>query len=76
MCFAEANRDGRYTKLIAGAEKFLKAKQWAEPEGIDESSPNYGGAGYGGKHNRPDLSNTQFLVEALRAAGAERTTKP
>ena len=37
--------------------------------GHDESSPNYGGAGYG-KHKRPDLSNTQFLVDALQAAGA------
>jgi squalene-hopene/tetraprenyl-beta-curcumene cyclase len=69
MCFAEADRDGRYAKLIAGAERFLKANQWAEAQGQDKSSPNYGGAGYG-KHKRPDLSNTQFLVEALRAAGA------
>jgi squalene-hopene/tetraprenyl-beta-curcumene cyclase len=70
MCFAEANRDGRYAKLITGAERFLKANQWSEAQGIDRSNPNYGGATYGGKHNRADLSNTQFLVEALRSAGA------
>jgi squalene-hopene/tetraprenyl-beta-curcumene cyclase len=69
VCFAEANRDGRYQKLIQNAEKFLKADQWAEAQGQDKSSPNYGGAGYG-KHKRPDLSNTQFLVDALKAAGA------
>lgn len=69
VCFAEANRDGRYDKLIKNAEKFLKDNQWAEAQGQDKSSPSYGGAGYG-KHKRPDLSNTNFLVDALRAAGA------
>ncbi len=69
VCFVAANRDGRYDKLIKNAEKFLKADQWAEPQGQDKSSPSYGGAGYG-KHKRPDLSNTQFLVDALKAAGA------
>ena len=69
VCFAEANRDGRYDKIIKNAEKFLKENQWAEAQGQDKSSPAYGGAGYG-KHKRPDLSNTQFLVDALKAAGA------
>jgi squalene-hopene/tetraprenyl-beta-curcumene cyclase len=69
VCFAEANRNGRYSKIIKDAEKFLKDNQWAEPQGQDKSSPAYGGAGYG-KHKRPDLSNTQFLVDALKAAGA------
>jgi squalene-hopene/tetraprenyl-beta-curcumene cyclase len=69
VCFAEANADGRYDRLIRGAEKFLKANQWAEAQGQAKSSPAYGGAGYG-KHMRPDLSNTSFLVDALHAAGA------
>ena len=69
MCFVEANRNGRYDKIIKNAEKFLKANQWAEAQGQDKASPAYGGAGYG-KHMRPDLSNTQFLIEALKAAGA------
>ena len=69
ICFAEANHDGRYDEIIERAKRFLKAEQWAERQGIDKSSPSYGGAGYG-KHERPDLSNTQFLIEALRAAGA------
>ena len=68
VCFAEANGDGRYDKLIENAEEFLKHNQWTEAQGQNVSSPNYGGAGYG-KHKRPDLSNTQFLVDALRAAG-------
>ncbi len=69
VCFSEANRDGRYTKLIKNAEKFLKDNQWTEAQGQDPSSPNYGGAGYG-HSKRPDLSNTSFLVDALHAAGA------
>jgi squalene-hopene/tetraprenyl-beta-curcumene cyclase len=69
VCFAEANRDGQYGELIKNAEKFLKDNQWTEAQGQDKSSPSYGGAGYG-KHKRPDLSNTNFLIDALRAAGA------
>ena len=70
ICFTEANRDGRYDELLAGASNYVRGLQWDESEGHDESSFNYGGAGYG-NHKRPDLSNTQFLVEALRTAGAE-----
>jgi len=68
VCFAEANRDHRYDKLIQAADQFLKDNQWAEKQGIEPSNPNYGGAGYG-KQERPDLSNTHFLIDALRAAG-------
>ncbi|NQU24898.1 MAG: terpene cyclase/mutase family protein, partial [Candidatus Nealsonbacteria bacterium] len=42
--------------------------QWDEDEGHDKASASHGGGGYG-KHERPDLSNTSFLVEALIAAG-------
>jgi squalene-hopene/tetraprenyl-beta-curcumene cyclase len=69
LCFSEANRDGRYDKLIQNADRFVKDLQWDEGEGHNRSSYNYGGAGYG-RHKRPDLSNTSFLVDALRAAGA------
>ncbi len=68
LLFAEANRDGRYDKLLAAADRFVKGIQWDEKEGHDRTNAGYGGAGYG-KHKRPDLSNTSFLVEALRAAG-------
>ncbi len=68
VCFAAANRDGRYDKLLKNADRFLKGEQWDERKGADRTSTSFGGAGYG-KHKRPDLSNTQFLVEALRAAG-------
>ncbi len=68
MCFKQANRDGRYDRVLKRAEAFLKRLQWDEGEGKDRSDPYYGGAGYG-KHRRPDLSNTSFLIEALRELG-------
>jgi len=68
LCFSEANVDGRYDRLIERANAFVKGLQWDEDEDKDSSDPAYGGGGYG-KHKRPDLSNTSFLVDALRAAG-------
>jgi squalene-hopene/tetraprenyl-beta-curcumene cyclase len=68
VVLSEANGDGRYDKVLKKAEAFVKGLQWDEAEGQDESSFNYGGAGYGGK-KRPDLSNTSFFIDALKAAG-------
>lgn len=67
-CFTEANERGRYDKIIKNADRFVKGLQWDESEDHGKDSYNYGGAGYG-KHKRPDLSNTSFLIDALRAAG-------
>jgi len=68
VCLQEANRNGRYDKIIKDADTFIKDMQWDEGEGHDKSSFNYGGAGYGRK-GRPDLSNTATLMDALIAAG-------
>jgi squalene-hopene/tetraprenyl-beta-curcumene cyclase len=68
MCFTQANQDGRYDEILAKAEKYIKKIQWDEDEGKDITSNSYGGAGYG-KHERPDLSNTNFLIDALAARG-------
>ena len=64
----QANRDGRYDSALRRAETFLKELQWDEGEGVETSDTAYGGAGYG-KHQRPDLSNTSFLLEALHELG-------
>ena len=71
MVFNAANEGGHgpYTKIIKDAEKFLRHLQWDEGEGLESADTAYGGAGYG-SHSRPDLSNTQFLLEALKTAGA------
>jgi squalene-hopene/tetraprenyl-beta-curcumene cyclase len=73
MAFAEANRDHRYDKIIAGANKYIRGLQ---AEGLKEGQADvaYGGVGYGGA-TRPDLSNTAFLVDALKAAGANSDDK-
>jgi len=67
-CLSTVNEDGRYSDLLRRAEAYVKKIQWDEGEGHDESSDHYGGAGYG-THNRPDLSNTSFLAEALESVG-------
>lgn len=68
MAFQSANKDGRYSKLIDNAVKFAKGLQWDQSEGIMPDDPAFGGSGYG-SHQRPDLSNTTFFVEAMKVAG-------
>ena len=68
LCFTEANRNGHYDRVIQKADAFVKGLQWDEEEGKVPSDVAYGGGGYG-KHKRPDLSNTSFLIDALVAAG-------
>lgn len=69
MAFAEAKKTGEYKALIASADKYVRQQQWDEEEKKEKDDPNYGGAGYGSRA-RPDLSNTAFLLDALKAAGA------
>ncbi len=77
MCFAAANdaakkasgaQTGPYDELLAKAQKYLIGEQFTEANGKSPDDVFYGGAGYG-KNKRPDLSNTHFFVEALRASG-------
>jgi hypothetical protein len=68
LCFSAANKDGRYDALLKKADKFLKELPFDAAEGHDPSSFYFGGAGYGGQ-GRPDLSNTAFLIDALKSTG-------
>ena len=68
MAFAEANADGRYAEVIRRAQGFLKGLQWGVGPKAAQSNPAYGGGGYG-RHRRPDLSNTQFMLDGLKASG-------
>lgn len=70
LALSAANSDGQYDRIIQNAEKFLRGLQWDEDEEQKPEDPGYGGAGYG-SHQRPDLSNTQFLLEALKTAGVK-----
>ena len=70
MCFAAANKDDKYDKIIQEAIGFQRNIQWDDGEGHDQASTFYGGQGYG-KHKRPDMSNTSFFIDALKAAASE-----
>lgn len=71
MAFSEANMDGRYDETIERARGFLQGLQWDSGEGIESSDPAWGGAGYG-RHQRPDLCNTEFMIEAMRTEGLSK----
>lgn len=62
------NEPDKYTTYIANAANWLNNSQWDEGEGYNSGHDWYGGFGYG-SGNRPDLSNTQWALMALAAAG-------
>jgi len=62
-------------RVVANGQRFLMDQQWhgqTDPEGqlIGESHPWYGGAGYG-DHGRPDMSNTQIMLQGLHDSGVD-----
>jgi squalene-hopene/tetraprenyl-beta-curcumene cyclase len=78
MCFAKANaaakkKDGKepYTELLAKADKYLRQRQYTEANNTKPEDPQYGGIGYGNNMSRPDLSNMQFFLDALKSTGAK-----
>jgi squalene-hopene/tetraprenyl-beta-curcumene cyclase len=60
--------DRKHDEIIQKAQQWLKAQQTAEALGYQPQDKFYGGFGYGSSL-RPDLSNTQFALEALRTTG-------
>ena len=59
----------KYAEAISRGREFIKGQQFAEDQGYDKVRHlSFGGIGYGGGL-RPDVSNTQFGVEALSDAG-------
>jgi squalene-hopene/tetraprenyl-beta-curcumene cyclase len=68
MALVEAKQGDKYKAIIGDAVEFLKKLQWDEGEGKGPDDPFHGGAGYDSK-SRPDLSNTQMFLDALKAAG-------
>ncbi len=60
-------------RAVRDAQDFLRKLQWSgQPDAqgrvVDELHPFFGGAGYG-KHGRPDLSNTQVMIQGLHDSG-------
>lgn len=60
--------DQRFQMNIREATAWLQSNQWNQEQGIRPEHDWFGGAGYGG-HGRPDLSNTQLMLDALYDAG-------
>jgi squalene-hopene/tetraprenyl-beta-curcumene cyclase len=63
-----AAKSDKYKAVIKDAVGFLKNLQWDEGEGKDPKDDFFGGAGYDSK-SRPDLSNTQTFLDALKDVG-------
>ena len=60
---------------ITKAQQYLGQLQWSDQSGptgdtVDDHHPFFGGAGYG-KHGRPDMSNTQIMLEGLYQSGMD-----
>lgn len=56
--------DPRFQDNIRDAVAWLQSSQWDQGEGIRPEHDWFGGAGYGNR-GRPDLSNTQMMLDAL-----------
>ncbi|MHC4774529.1 MAG: prenyltransferase/squalene oxidase repeat-containing protein [Planctomycetota bacterium] len=67
MALATIDRHDFHDEL-ADASAWLEANQWDQTEGLSPRQDWFGGAGYGNR-GRPDLSNTQTMLDALYEAG-------
>jgi len=63
--------DPHNSARVAKAQAFLTKLQFDEAESVDKDNAWYGGAGYN-KVKRPDLSNTQMMLEALHQSGLSK----
>ncbi len=54
-----------YRPTILNGRQFLLASQFDETRGVASTNASYGGIGYG-RRERPDLSNMQWALEAIR----------
>lgn len=63
-----ALNETRFADELREATRILTGLQWDQGEGLSPRQDWFGGAGYG-SHGRPDLSNTQFMLDALHDAG-------
>jgi squalene-hopene/tetraprenyl-beta-curcumene cyclase len=72
---ARVNTMPEAAEAIKRGQDFLRGLQWAgqtleDGTVVDENHPFYGGAGYG-NHGRPDLSNTQIMLQGLYDSGLD-----
>ncbi len=72
---SKVENNPRAAEAVAKAQNYLRGLQWngqKDPAGetIDEGHRWYGGAGYG-EHGRPDMSNTQMMIQGLHDSGMD-----
>ncbi|MEO1237936.1 MAG: prenyltransferase/squalene oxidase repeat-containing protein, partial [Planctomycetota bacterium] len=73
---ARVHNDPEVAAVVDRAQHFLKQIQWTvgdvTPDGdtITQGHPYFGGSGYG-RNGRPDMSNTQFMLQALYDSGVD-----
>ena len=72
MALAAAKKDEKYKKVMGNAAAVSQETAMGRRrEGKKPEDEFYGGAGYDSK-SRPDLSNTQFFIDALKDAGVAK----
>lgn len=67
----KATGDAKYASNITGATEYLKKGQVGATDGKSQEDRNFGGFGYG-PGTRSDLSNTYFVLEALKIGGTAK----
>lgn len=72
---ARVNTMPEAAEAIKKGQDYLRGLQWANQTtdagtAVNEGHAFYGGAGYG-KHGRPDLSNTQIMLQGLYDSGLD-----
>lgn len=71
LSFLAALPGKEHAERIARAQAFVTRLQYDDGESIDRANPWYGGAGYNSE-KRPDLSNTQMMLQALKDSGLSK----
>ena len=72
LMFLSSLPEGAHKTRIASAQAFLTRLQYDDAERIKRDDTWYGGAGYNSR-KRPDLSNTQMMLEALHQSGLPKS---
>jgi squalene-hopene/tetraprenyl-beta-curcumene cyclase len=63
-----AQDDPALAGAVGTVREWIVRNQWDQAEGLGPRTDWFGGAGYG-SHGRPDMSNTQLMLDALHDAG-------
>ena len=65
----KATGNSSHGEAVRKALQFTLGGQMDEKNNVKKDNPFYGGAGYGSKESKSDMSNSHFMLEAWKAAG-------